>query len=469
MRAATYVRESTREQAEGFPPDAQRRALVQYAETHGIEIVATFEDYESGTHEARHGFQEMLAAADSGSFDIILCFHTSRFARDAEVARRAKRSLRRKGIRVVALNLPSLDPDSPEGFLLEGISEVLDEHYSKQLGWWTRHGLKEAWRQGKFIGSTPVGYERGDGGRLVLSEMAPLIRSAFGDYADGLVSTPQLARSLAQAGLRTARGKPLSVSGVRVVLQNRTYWGLVKYKGEERPGDVEPLIDLETFEAVQQKLRERHSGASSPRRYRTYVLGSLLRCANCNARWYGHSWKKLTRYRCYGPGERRCSGEIRSVLAEDLERQVEEKIIAHLSIDEPTKAAVVESLRGRQPEYGRERAKLEQRLARLRDLYELGDVPREQYLEGRDSIRSQLATMPPIPLPIHARDVLEELSGLAARWRDLAPAAQQALLRVLLKEIVVQDGVITAIQPRPECMAVVANLTNSRPPAPSRG
>lgn len=57
MRAATYIRESNREQAQGFSPAAQRRALEQYAEAQGMEIVATFEDYESGTREGRDGFQ----------------------------------------------------------------------------------------------------------------------------------------------------------------------------------------------------------------------------------------------------------------------------------------------------------------------------------------------------------------------------------------------------------------------------
>lgn len=48
MKAATYVRESTRAQEEGFSPDAQRQALAQYAAQQGIEIVAAFDDFESG-------------------------------------------------------------------------------------------------------------------------------------------------------------------------------------------------------------------------------------------------------------------------------------------------------------------------------------------------------------------------------------------------------------------------------------
>jgi hypothetical protein len=40
---------------------------------------------------------------------------------------------------------------------------------------------------------------------------------------------------------------------------------------------------------------------------------------------------------------------------------------------------------------------LEQRLARLRDLYELGDIPRGEYLGKREAIQTQLAQLVPAP------------------------------------------------------------------------
>jgi len=67
VRAATYIRESTRAQEEGFSPDAQRQALEQYAAQQSVEIVARYCDFESGTKETREGFQQMLEAAQASS------------------------------------------------------------------------------------------------------------------------------------------------------------------------------------------------------------------------------------------------------------------------------------------------------------------------------------------------------------------------------------------------------------------
>ncbi len=466
MRAATYIRESSREQAEGFSPDAQRRALAQYAEAHGLEIVDAFEDVESGTREDRQGFQAMLAAAETRQFDVILLFHTSRFARDAEVARRAKNRLRKLGVQVVALNLPSdLDPDSPAGHLMEGISELFDENYSKQLGWWVRAGLREKFRQGQFVGLAPMGYERNETGRLVLSKSASLVEQAFLDYAEGGVSISQLARRLAQAGLRTARGHPPSTSAVKFMLRNATYIGRIKFKGEEQLGDVEPLISTETFDLVQQRLRDRRRGESKPSRYRLYPFGGMLRCAACDTHWRGQTHKGVARYRCYGPGGRGCSGNVRSVREDVIAQQVAERVIAHISLDAATRAEVVTTLRQRQPHFGAERRKLEQQQDRLRDLYELGDLTRDEYLERRSVIRARLGTVPPMPLPIQAQEVVQELDGLAERWPQIAPVAQRSLLRLLLCDLIVDNGVITAIHPQPEAMAVVAHLGN-RPSSP---
>lgn len=459
MRAATYIRESSREQAQGFSPAAQRRALKQYAEAQGMEIVATFEDFESGTKERRDGFQRMLAQAEAGDFEAVLCFHTSRFARNTEVARRSKRLLRAKGIKVVALNLPAnLDPDSPEGHLLEGMSEVLDEHYSRQLGWWVRSGLREKFRQGQFVGLAPMGYKRDGDGRLIPSDASPLVQQAFLDYAGGLVSISQLARRLAQSGLRTAKHEPPSVSAVKYMLRNTTYTGRIRFKGEEQPGAVEPLIDHDTFEAVQARLQERRRGETKPTRYRMYALGGLLRCAACDSNWRGMVHRGVERYRCYGPGGRGCSGSVRVMKADALEEQVAERVIAGLSLDAATKTQVVDALRGRQPKFAEERRRLDAQLGRVRDMYELGDLSRDEYLGRSAAVKAQLATVPPIPLPIGAQDVLAELNGLTDRWPLLAPVAKRTLLRLLLRGMIIDNGVITAIHPKPEAMAVIAHL-----------
>ncbi len=100
-----------------------------------------------------------MADAAEGKFDVVLVFHTSRFARNQVQARRYKQLLReRLGIRVVSVTQPmGEDHTDPSAFLAESIHEMFDEYYSVSLSFWTRSGLKEKARQGHLVGTLPWG------------------------------------------------------------------------------------------------------------------------------------------------------------------------------------------------------------------------------------------------------------------------------------------------------------------------
>lgn len=89
-RAAAYVRESTEEQGQGFSPDAQRQAIAKFAAENELEIVGEYCDFHSGWRKAdgRPEFQRLMADAAERRFDVVLVFHTSRFARNQVEARR---------------------------------------------------------------------------------------------------------------------------------------------------------------------------------------------------------------------------------------------------------------------------------------------------------------------------------------------------------------------------------------------
>jgi hypothetical protein len=58
------------------------------------------------------------------------------------------------------------------------------------------------------------------------------------------------------------------------------------------------------------------------------------------------------------------------------------------------------------------RSALEQRLHRTRDLYELGDLPRPEYIARRDAIHTELDSLAPNPIPDldHASRMLEDFT-----------------------------------------------------------
>src|SRR5215211_7902248 len=108
-RAVAYIRESTEDQGQGFSPDAQRQAVRRFAEENGLDVVGEYSDMHSGwrNSDARPHFQRLMADAAERRFDVVLVFHTSRFARSQIEARRYKQLLReRLGIRVVSVTQP---------------------------------------------------------------------------------------------------------------------------------------------------------------------------------------------------------------------------------------------------------------------------------------------------------------------------------------------------------------------------
>jgi site-specific DNA recombinase len=260
-RAAAYVRESTEEQGQGFSPDAQRQAIAKFAAENDLTIVGEYCDFHSGWRKAdsRPEFQRLMADAAERRFDVVLVFHTSRFARNQVEARRYKALLReRLGIRVVSVTQPmGDDPSDPSSFLAESIHEMFDEYYSVSLSFWTRAGLAEKARQGHLVGQLPWGYVRDpDTSEAVPHpERAPLVRGMFERYATGQESDRTMAAWLNAKRARTAKGRAFAKDTVREMLVNAAYCGYVtglRDQSREIRGRHEPLVPETLFDRVQE-------------------------------------------------------------------------------------------------------------------------------------------------------------------------------------------------------------------------
>jgi DNA invertase Pin-like site-specific DNA recombinase len=212
-RGAAYIRESSDEQGEGFSPGAQRKKIYDWAQENGIEIIGEYCDLHSAWRksEARPEFQRLMSDAAKGMFDVVLVFHTSRFARNQSESRRYKQLLReRLNIQVISVSQPlGDDPSEPSSFLAESINEMFDEYYLVSLSFWTRSGLAEKARQGHLVGLLPWGYVRDEKTKLAVPHpwRAPLVPQMFERYDTGQESDRSLAAWLNAKGARTARGQ----------------------------------------------------------------------------------------------------------------------------------------------------------------------------------------------------------------------------------------------------------------------
>jgi len=64
----------------------------------------------------------------------------------------------------------------------------------------------------------------------------------------GNVSHKILREQMYRYGLKSANGKPLSISMLEFILQNPFYYGLMRYKGHENTHKYKPLITKELFD-----------------------------------------------------------------------------------------------------------------------------------------------------------------------------------------------------------------------------
>ena len=301
-RAVSYIRVSTREQAqrggseEGFSLPAQREANKRKAQSMGALVVKEFADRgESARSANRPELQKMLAyLKEDGGIDYVIVHKLDRLARNRADDVEINRAFEEAGVRLVSTS-ENID-QTPGGMLLHGIMSSIAEFYSRNLANEVMKGMGEKARNGGTLGKAPLGYvnvrARDENGREVRTialdeERAPLIRLAFTEYATGNWTVRQLADHLNTLGLSippTPRrcAKPITATRLHEILRHPYYKGIVTFQGVEYAGKHEPLVDSQTWQTVQTILASRRYGERQ--RIHNHFLKSTVVCGQCGAR-----------------------------------------------------------------------------------------------------------------------------------------------------------------------------------------
>jgi site-specific DNA recombinase len=89
------------------------------------------------------------------------------------------------------------------------------------------------------------------------------------------------------------------VGPLAYLLKNRFYIGEVVYRGEVHPGEQQPIVEKELFEAVQAKLKDRAVTRKVRRSRSPSSLSGLLYDDRGNLMSPSHANNKRVRYRYY--------------------------------------------------------------------------------------------------------------------------------------------------------------------------
>ena len=338
-KAVFYGRYSSANQTEQSI-EGQLHVCERYAAENDILIVGKYIDRAlSGTTDKRPQFLQMIADSSRGGFDTVLVYKLDRFARNRYDSAIHKKKLRDNGVRVVSATEPL--SDTPEGIILEGLLEGIDEYFSKELSRKCKRGLKESCDKGYFICNTvPLGYKKVDRRLELDPETLPIIRRIFEMYAGGN-SPERIANELNAEGL-TVSGRKFHKKTVRDWLKKEVFIG--RFHCGENIVEVPAAISPDLWERVQ----ERRANVSHLYRHRNefkYFLTGRAFCAECGGRVCGRTTNGFNYYYCVS-----CRKHI--IQAEPLHDKVKYALFEYLTPDKIRElaAAAYREYQNAQPE-----------------------------------------------------------------------------------------------------------------------
>ena len=267
----------------------------------------------SGTKEARPEFQRMLRDCREGKIDRILCKSTSRFARNTVTLLEVARELKELGISV-SFEKENIDTMSGDGELMLAILASFAQEESRSVSENCKWRVRKKFEQGIPTGLRMYGYDVRNGSFTILPEEAAIIQRIFHMYLDGMGSE-RIMRVLNAEGIPAPEGGLWNAGTIMMMLRNEKYAGNLLLQKSYVNNHVEkkqlpnrgelpqyfvaedhaPIIDMETFDAVQAEIagrRELHTAKAADAVKRPDMpLGDRIICGICGKKYR----RKITR------------------------------------------------------------------------------------------------------------------------------------------------------------------------------
>lgn len=291
-KAVIYARYSSERQTEQSI-EGQLRVCHEFAEHENITVVKEYIDRAiSGTTDHRPEFQRMISDCSTSGVDYVIVYKLDRFARNRYDSAIYKAKLKQYGIRL--LSAMEKITDSPEGIIMEGLLEAMNEYYSAELSQKIRRGMRENVIKGKTTGgNVALGYRIGADKKIEINrEQAAVVRKIFDMYAGGCTFA-DIIKELNDSGYKTSRGNSFNKNSVSRILSNERYIGRYTIKGIDEVAECPRIVSDEIFKKVQERL----GSARQKRRERsrhTYLLSGVLHCGECGGRMVGTSGTSKT-------------------------------------------------------------------------------------------------------------------------------------------------------------------------------
>lgn len=341
MKAAVYVRVSTKHQAEKeISIQEQIRLCKQKALELGAAEIDVFADEGfSGADPSRPSLQDLLLRVRQGEYQLVVCYDVDRWARDLTDQLVFAGEVESAGAKLEFVTTKRGNgPEDNLFFQIKGAFAEYERAKIRQRSIMGKHGKA---RRGQMVTCSrpPYGYRyNGDpkNPALVVHEKeAEVVRMIYKWAVEEEIGSPSIARRLELMGIPSPDGKPRWHSSVVCrILRNEVYCGTfynlkykVVYRGHKavevlRPREewvaiaVPPIVSRSEWELARKKSLERNSRARSLRSCR-HLLTGMFFCGACGSVMSSSTHNRKAYYRCLGRLEKKFSCTTPYFMAED--------------------------------------------------------------------------------------------------------------------------------------------------------
>ncbi|CAM3901389.1 recombinase family protein [Alicyclobacillus pomorum] len=281
MTIALYCRVSTDEQAQhGFSIDHQKERLAAFCESQGWKDYEHYvDDGYTGTNLNRPQLTRLIRHIRSGRVNMVVVYKIDRLSRKLRDALYLLEDVFEANGAAFRSATEPFDTSTPIGKAMLGILAVFAQLERDTIVERSRTGKRQRTRRGLWYGGPiPYGYEWSTEQQrlIVVPQQADLVREMFSRVLKGQSYT-----SIGRWLDKREKGRFFSHHKTFLyMVTNPIYMGKLNYDGNLVDGLHDPIVDEETWYAVQEEIRKRKKGRSP---YGRYLLSNLLICGECGS------------------------------------------------------------------------------------------------------------------------------------------------------------------------------------------
>lgn len=217
MKFVSYLRTSTKDQTLGI--EAQRMKAQAYAQAQGGQIIAEFEEHESGKNDARPELARAIAYCEKTGATLLIA-KLDRLSRRVAFLFELKEQLQEKGLEAICVDMPELMKST----LMLGVMASLAQQERELISERTKSALAAKKAQGVKLGR-PKGTNMNKAVKASIEkrmndaqEWAETQGKAISRMAKSM-NTNQIAATLNEQGIKTRRGGKWTATAVKRILE----------------------------------------------------------------------------------------------------------------------------------------------------------------------------------------------------------------------------------------------------------